>query len=575
MKINKIVILAVFAIFAVGAAIGGHLWNAEKHKAQTEAAKIAEQKIISVEKVIELKSQTYKRIISDYSKWDEIVEFIRSKDHKWAMYNIDTIIDDFEVSGACIIDENGSLVYGVYKNGAQIRLQELIDKNKLNFEKAAFYKFYAKTEFGIAEVHGGSIHKTDDINRSEKPKGYLFVAKALDGDYIREIEPIVQGSLRLKDKWEAHNLGKYELCKNITLNGQNGEAVGSLHVSSQNQTAKTLDAYAEKTFAYMSLVAVLTLMALIALISKYVSRPLSAISKALNSKEPALIAQYASKKDEYGQIASLMIDFFKAQQELEALNQTLQKRVDEEVAKNREQEMILYQKSKAAAMGEMINNIAHQWRQPINTISIITGKLELARQKNSLTNETLRLSIQKVQTLTYQMSNTIEDFKNFFKPNKEKSEFSLLEKLQESAAIAKDGYGAVNVNIIIDCDPNLTVFGYKGELAQTFLACFENSKDAILEKNKERGGTITVQAKTQDKSVLITICDNGGGVSEEILKRIFQPFFTTKSDNKGSGVGLYMAKQIVEFSMGGKISAHNKEEGLAIQIELPPFNANG
>ena len=220
-------------------------------------------------------------------------------------------------------------------------------------------------------------------------------------------------------------------------------------------------------------------------------------------------------------------------------------------------------------MGQMLNNIAHQWRQPLNAVSITVGKLEYASKKDILQKEDLDSSLQNIKSLVKQMSDTIDDFRNFFKPNKAKGYFSLLQCLKNSVSVVLEAYESQNIKISIICDPQIECFGYERELIQVLLVCFGNSKDAIEEKGAREGKITVVGKQTPHGDVSITITDNGGGVKNEIIHDIFNPFFTTKEEGKGSGIGLYMSKQIIEQGMQGSISAVNSTDGLSVTIEIP------
>ena len=396
-----------------------------------------------------------------------------------------------------------------------------------------------------------------------------MIAKKWDEKYLKTIGDLGQLHLRLEDINEKYHTDEYRIYTDIILKDEHGRHILNLCVENENPVSKTINEYATRSLILKTIVALMFIFILILFTTTNVSIPLSDISDALRKKSPKPIKKYLTKKNEYGEISSLIVDFFQKETELEELNTTLKERVEAEVEKNKQKEQLIYQQSKQAAMGQMLNNIAHQWRQPLNAVSITVGKLEYASKKDILQKEDLDSSLQSIKSLVKQMSDTIDDFRNFFKPDKAKGYFSLLQCLKNSASVVSEAYESQNIKISIICDPQIECFGYERELMQVLLVCFGNSKDAI-EENGVREGKITVVGKqTPHGDVSITITDNGGGVKNEIIHDIFNPFFTTKEEGKGSGIGLYMSKQIIEQGMQGSISAVNNTDGLSVTIEIP------
>lgn len=255
---------------------------------------------------------------------------------------------------------------------------------------------------------------------------------------------------------------------------------------------------------------------------------------------------------------------------LEEVNKNLNQLVNKQIEKIREQEQILFHQSKMSLMGEMINAIAHQWRQPLSVIALNIQDIEDAFNANELDQNYIKeftdSSMQKISFL----SKTIDDFKNFFKQDDAKREFSTQEMLRAIEQILKEQFLKNNINIEIS-GIDFTIDGYKNELSQIILNIINNSKEAIELRQKEEPsyiGKITINSYLADDKKIITIDDNGGGVKEEILNRIFEPYFTTKFQNQGVGMGLFVCKMIIEKRHNGKIYAQNIDDGLRIYIEI-------
>ncbi len=236
--------------------------------------------------------------------------------------------------------------------------------------------------------------------------------------------------------------------------------------------------------------------------------------------------------------------------------------------KQREKEAIIVQQSRYAALGEMMGNIAHQWRQPLNTISLLWNKLLLHYENGSLDQKIMEKSAKKIERVTTEMSETIDSFRNFFIPNEEKKLFDLNDTVGKTFSIVKESLKGNKIEFIVKTNGELPVLGYENEFSQVLLSLIKNSKDAFLE-NKISSAFIEVIAKKEKNRAVITVSDNGGGIPEEVLKKIYDPYFTTKEEGKGIGEGLYMSKTIIEGSMGGKLYEKNTNRGVCFTIELP------
>ena len=569
MRLRFFVIVFIVLLFLLGGIMQVFLWNKERSVSE-EAAKVeTKEKLEAFKDVVALKSEFYKKFAYNYSYWDELVNFLHTKNKKWAVENLDSGLEDFNATAMFVLDTEKNIVYQISKEGSLKNPFEFIDKTKIETTNPLFTHFYKKTPIGIVEFFGAPIQKSADTKRETTPYGYLLIAKKWDEKYLKTIGDLGQLHLRLEDINEKYHTDEYRIYTDIILKDEHGRHILNLCVENENPVSKTINEYATRSLILNTIVALMFIFILILFTTTNVSIPLSDISDALRKKSPKPIKKYLTKKNEYGEISSLIVDFFKKETELEELNTTLKERVEAEVEKNKQKEQLIYQQSKQAAMGQMLNNIAHQWRQPLNAVSITVGKLEYASKKDILQKEDLDSSLQSIKSLVKQMSDTIDDFRNFFKPDKAKGYFSLLQCLKNSASVVSEAYESQNIKISIICDPQIECFGYERELMQVLLVCFGNSKDAIEENGVKEGKITVVGKQTPHGDVSITITDNGGGVKNEIIHDIFDPFFTTKEEGKGSGIGLYMSKQIIEQGMQGSIFAVNSTDGLSVTIEIP------
>jgi len=242
--------------------------------------------------------------------------------------------------------------------------------------------------------------------------------------------------------------------------------------------------------------------------------------------------------------------------------------------KQKEQERMMAQQAKMAEMGDMVGAIAHQWRQPLNTINAALIKLRMAFELDMGTKEGIIETAKFVEDQTLKMSGTINDFLNYFKPSKEAEYFTLDSCLANIFKMVGAQLDSRGIKTTVDVGDKTVIFGYKNELEHVLLNVILNARDAYSEQNLNEK-IIRIVARSDEKIVSIVIDDNAGGIPETIIKKIFNPYFTTKETNKGTGIGLYMSKTIIEKSFNGKLEAKNIENGARFIITLPRRSENG
>jgi len=257
------------------------------------------------------------------------------------------------------------------------------------------------------------------------------------------------------------------------------------------------------------------------------------------------------------------------QRKLAELNLNLEERIKEELQKNHEQKAIMFQQAKLAEMGSMMNMIAHQWRQPLNNISLIVNTIIIKHKKENLSTETLNnLKINFKQQIDY-LSNTIDDFQNFFKPKKDKEFFVLKEVILSTYNLIKPIFESNRIKFNFYSNiSDVTYYGYKNELYQVILTIFNNSIDAFKE-NDYLNKTVDVTLEENEKNLIIKVKDNAGGIKDELLEKIFDLYFSTKTKKNGTGLGLYISKTIINRHFKGEIKASNIDNGLEIIITFP------
>ena len=263
--------------------------------------------------------------------------------------------------------------------------------------------------------------------------------------------------------------------------------------------------------------------------------------------------------------------------ELEEINSSLEKRVKEEVGKNIKKEKLLQRQSRLAQMGEMINMIAHQWRQPLSAISssiigieskISIGKFDFSQESDrEIFLKFLNRKLSGISDYVNTLSETIDDFRNFFKPDKKKELVSFSEPVKKALKIVESSMKTKGIKILTLFKNDDNILFYKNEMMQVILNILKNSEDNFIEKNI-KNPKIKITTYFKDKNYTIRIEDNGGGIPNKILPKIFDPYFSTKNEKNGTGIGLYMSKIMVEEHHNGKLSAKNIEDGISFKIEI-------
>ena len=260
----------------------------------------------------------------------------------------------------------------------------------------------------------------------------------------------------------------------------------------------------------------------------------------------------------------------KTQEQLLLLNRSLRRQVEEAVAELRAKDQVLIAQGRQAAMGEMIGNIAHQWRQPLNALTMLLTNLQFAFEDDELTAEYMHEAVDTASHLIQKMSSTINDFRDFFKPDKEKRAFSAMTQVKMAVGMIGVTYRHNAITIAIDGSGDCLLWGYANEFSQVLLNLFNNARDAIIASGRVNG-RIEVGLGALDGMGRVTVTDNGGGIDDEVVGKIFEPYFSTKKT--GTGIGLYMSKVIIENNMGGRIEVTRRPGATLFTVTVPLASA--
>lgn len=278
-------------------------------------------------------------------------------------------------------------------------------------------------------------------------------------------------------------------------------------------------------------------------------------------------------------LALLFYLFYKqtlSKAELVQLNKDLDKRVSLEVKRGRKQDLHIFNQSKMASIGRMITNISHQWRQPLSVITTCASGLKVQKEMNLLNNEDFESFTNSILEQSKYLSKTLDSFREYIETNdKQKTPFSVQIKMDKVINFLAPLFEEHNIKITKRFEKNpLLVLGIKAELFEIFNAILTNAKDAFEKNSKEENKEIVITIKQKDEyTILITISDNAGGINQEFLDKIFDPYFTTKHESVGTGISLYLTYKLVTENFRGDIFVKNRNNGAKFYIELPLYNS--
>lgn len=237
----------------------------------------------------------------------------------------------------------------------------------------------------------------------------------------------------------------------------------------------------------------------------------------------------------------------------------------------KEKEELLFQKAKMADMGEMIGNIAHQWRQPLAVNNTIISILKEKNERETLQADELSQKLREMENSIQYMSRTIDDFMHFYHPNKEKITFCVSKVIEHALEITHPMLHKANIEIRFKSSDGFYVHGYMNEYMQVLISILTNAKDTLLHR-EVKDAYIQIDLHEKDDNIVLKISDNAGGIKEEHMHRIFDPYFTTKHKSMGTGLGLYISKMIIEKNMNGILSVENAKDGAVFSITMEKTN---
>ncbi len=321
----------------------------------------------------------------------------------------------------------------------------------------------------------------------------------------------------------------------------------------------------------ISLIVILT--SIISILKPIFNNPIRKLMEQIKKIELKDYSQtkIVNTKDELEVIASSINDLsqtiHKREQEIKDINKNLHIKIIKELEKNKQQQLLMINQSRLTQMSEMMKMIAHQWRQPLNNISILTQTIALKYMMGKLTDKLMNNFKTKTDKHIEGMSNIIDDFQDFFKPQKEETDFCLNELITETLEMVNPTFFQYDLCVTFNNDTIININGFQNELGQTLINIINNAKDALV-LNEIKNKKLNINLYREAKDIIIKITDNAGGIPDEIMDKIFDPYFSTKDEKNGTGLGLYMSKIIIEEHCHGKLTARNENGGAVLKIIL-------
>ncbi|HBG06092.1 MAG: histidine kinase [Geobacteraceae bacterium GWC2_58_44] len=256
-----------------------------------------------------------------------------------------------------------------------------------------------------------------------------------------------------------------------------------------------------------------------------------------------------------------------SEQKFRQLSEALEQRVKESVDELRQKDGILIVQNRQAVMAEMLSNIAHQWRQPLNMLALLAQDLNITKKREGLSDEFVDANVKKTLEIINHMSKAIDEFRYFFKPDKEKVEFRVLETMEKALSIVEGSFevNGIRTETVKTGDP--VINGYPVEFIQVLINVLINAREALIASHTDMP-LVSINLLTESGKAVVTIADNAGGIPDDIKDKIFEPYFTTKGPEQGNGIGLFMCKAIIEKNMGGVLTVRNVGDGAEFRIEV-------
>jgi len=442
-----------------------------------------------------------------------------------------------------------------------------------NGYRFVFPMFYNNEHIGSVEVSFTTLAMNKEfINSYNVTSSFLILKETVDKKVFKDEQQNYEPSLLKNFYIEKTMVKEIEKLRNIKAKQAISKKTKKI-IEQEGRTNKSFSIYDDKRKEILSLIKVQNP------ISKKVvgifvvrSNAQYIFNKTLNFQVLFLLINifilaillFINKERKYREkIEKKNDELISSKKTIEELNSTLEERVTQEILKNKQKEQHLISQSRLAQMGEMISMIAHQWRQPLTAISATTNNLSFKLMMDNYDKKEFETELNLIANYSQHLSKTIDDFRGFFKSNKKKEDTTLTIIVNDTLSIIKTSVENKNIKIVTNLSCKNIINTYPNELKQVVLNIIKNAEDNFIDKqdsNDIENPTITIKTfkSKDDNQCILQIIDNGGGIPEDIIDKIFDPYFSTKKEKDGTGLGLYMSKIIIEEHCNGKIEVYNE-----------------
>ncbi|MCM8780450.1 MAG: ATP-binding protein [Candidatus Omnitrophica bacterium] len=579
MKLNTKIILLVLSLLIIFT-LAILAYKKLTQEALVELFQIqAKERIANFDKIIELKTKLLEMFVDDYTFWDDMVSFVRTKDKTWAEENIKVGSKSFGIDMVWVYDPGLSCVYSTCNLGEKGCIDLSFSKEILNTifsGKKRFCHFFMRTPESLLEIRGATIHPTTDEKRLTEPQGYFLAAKLWDATYIEEIARITLGKINIVFPEEElpgiSDLNKSLIKFSRRLSAWNDKTVAYLEVAMQSRTIPLLVKTLTRIyFIFVGFIIAIFIIIVIAILY-WIVFPLRALSLALKNENVKYLEHIKHHKDEFGSLSGLIIDFLNQrgilQKEIaerkateERLNQALQEemrsrkilasmlddnnRIREHLEMSlkelKQAQEILIQSEKLASLGKLVADMAHEVNNPL---MIISGNAQLSLMDTSLSEE-VRKSFKSIYEESNRAKSIIQRLLLFSKPSKgERKPVDINQSIELVVSLLEHQFRLSDVVINKHLSSGLPfVLADARQLEEVFMNLLNNSREAM-----PKGGIIDIVTSLEGEYIKIEIKDSGAGMDKETLAKIFDPFFTTKE--KGTGLGLSVCYGIIKAHSG-------------------------
>lgn len=575
MKVQTKLFFLVFLILSAFAASLILYMGIEGNRSVSIFSSEVQDKKLIFDKNLELKSKSLENLVYDYTHWDGMVNFIATENKIWGEQAINArILFNFNTNAIWVYKPDLSLLYSINNLGYDEFKERPLPKEAFNklFMQKCFCHFFIDTPKGLMEIRGATVHPTADTERKTSPRGYFFAGRLWDKDYIRELSTLTKSTISIVPVIEKlpsisvqPESGLIAFSK--ILNGWDNRPLRCLNVWGEYTSITDFIRISKVIFFMLCVFAVLILSLLLISVTYWINTPLRLISKTLKTEDSAYINRMRKDKNEFDDIVRLINQFFenkavliqeiaerkKAEQDLRAA-----------YTKLKETQQQLVQAEKMQAIGMLASGVAHEVKNPLGIIiqgvNYLEKKLPLEQEDIFNTLEMIKNSIEKADNII----RSLLDFSRVANLNLQSQDINSI--LEDSLILVKPSLEGKQIEMVKETRQGMPkVFANRNKMEQAFINILLNAIQAISDK-----GRITIRSydtqleeakssangigqkcfKAQEKVVVVEIEDTGSGISEENLKKIFDPFFSTKKIGEGVGLGLSICRNIIDMHGG-------------------------